>query len=130
MPIVGRILISLALVAAGMVAARTVADGLRDSARQADPYRYRPRGRRGSRNGAPGPDSDPAKHRSVLRRSALGQLRDGLSGAPLSADDELFRCADCQSFYTAASVRALATENGARCLHCGSMHRLTVDVVD
>jgi DNA-directed RNA polymerase subunit RPC12/RpoP len=60
----------------------------------------------------------------------LSALRDALSGGPLDPDAELFRCADCQSFYTVASVRALALDNGARCINCGSMHRIGVEVMD
>jgi hypothetical protein len=65
-----------------------------------------------------------------VRRSALGELRDAFTGGPLDADDELFRCAECQSFYSVASVRALAMDNGAQCINCGSIHRIAVEVVD
>ena len=125
---IGRILVAVMVVAAGLFAARTVADGLRDATRSADPKRYRPRGGRARTAAGAGPDG-PRASRSILRRAAVGQLRDALSGAPLSPDDDLFRCAGCQSFYTAASVRALANENGARCLHCGSIERMNVEVV-
>jgi hypothetical protein len=48
----------------------------------------------------------------------------------LDDGEELFRCAECQSFYSVASVRALAMDNGARCINCGSIHRIAVEVVD
>jgi hypothetical protein len=93
-----------------------------------DERRYRPhaRNRKGSRTQPP----PPYNARSVVRRSALAEMRDALSGGPLDAGAELFRCAECQSFYSVASVRALAMENGARCINCGSIHRIAVEVVD
>ena len=87
---------------------------------------YRPRARRKERRREPPPFSA----RSVVRRAALAEMRDALTGGTLDADGELFRCADCQSFYTVQSVRALANDNGARCINCGSIHRIGVEVVD
>jgi hypothetical protein len=89
-------------------------------------YRPHPRSRKGSRTQPP----PPYNARSVVRRSALAEMRDALSGGPLDAGAELFRCAECQSFYSVASVRALAMENGARCINCGSIHRIAVEVID
>jgi len=72
----------------------------------------------------------PYNARSIVRRAALGELRDALSGAPLDPDAELFRCAECKSFYAVQSVCALAMDNAARCINCGSIHRISVEVVD
>ncbi len=127
-------LVTIALVAVGALLARAANEAGRGGAVGGDGRRYRPHGRTRAHGAGADPfrpDQGGAKAtRSVIRRSALAQLRDGLSGAALSADDDLFRCAGCQSFYTAASVRALANENSARCLHCGSFDRLNVEVID
>jgi hypothetical protein len=64
----------------------------------------------------------------TISKSALAELRDALTGAPLVTDAELFRCAQCQSFYGVDSVRALAQDNAARCVSCGSTKRLPVHV--
>ena len=106
-------------------------------ARGQDDPRYRPRSRFGDgwnpfRNGNPfQSDPEPAPHaRAPVGRAELSQLRDALSGAGLDPAAENFRCARCQSYYSVASVRALANENGARCISCGSMHRLPVVLTD
>ena len=120
-----RILLAFLVVSIGLLAARR----LQDSARPGDGNTYRPRGSR-ARKAGPSRSPPPYNARSVVRRSALGELRDALTGGPLDAAGELFRCADCQSFYSLASVRALAMDNAARCINCGSIHRIVVEVVD
>jgi hypothetical protein len=123
-----RILLILLVIALGLLAARRLlgtasAGGDRGNGRS---FRPDPRSRKRERTRQPPPYSA----RTVVRRATLAELRDALSGGPLDADAELFRCADCQSFYSVPSVRALAMDNGARCINCGSIHRIAVEVVD
>lgn len=123
-----RILLLFLVVALGIIAARRILGTFREGANP-DPgpaYRPHPRSRGRSDSRRPPPPSAQAQ----VSRSMLSALRDALSGGPLDPDAELFRCADCQSFYSVASVRALALDNGARCINCGSMHRIGVEVVD
>jgi hypothetical protein len=125
-----RVLMAFLVVLIGFLAARRLLDSApaSGSGSSTDDRHYRPRGRARRRDRAqPAP---PYNARSVVRRTALSELRDALSGGPLDGDGELFRCADCQSFYSVESVRALAMDNGARCLNCGSIHRIAVEVVD
>jgi hypothetical protein len=124
----GRALLAFLVVLLGLLAARRLMDASSAAGAAGDERHYRPRARGRKRDRAqPVP---PYNARSVVRRSALGELRDAFTGGPLDADDELFRCAECQSFYSVASVRALAMDNGARCINCGSIHRIAVEVVD
>lgn len=123
----GRVLLAFLVVVLGILAARRLMEAASSSAgRTTDDRHYRPRAAKRDRAQPP----PPYNARSVVRRSALGELRDAFTGGPLDADAELFRCAECQSFYSVASVRALATDNGAKCINCGSMHRIAVEVVD
>ena len=123
----GRVLLAFLVVALGILAARRLMEAASSPVHTTDEDRhFRPRARKRDR-AQPAP---PYTARSVVRRSALKELRDALSAGPLDADAELFRCADCQSFYSVASVRALAMDNGARCINCGSIHRIAVEVVD
>jgi hypothetical protein len=122
----GRALLAFLVVVLGLLAARRLMDASSAAGAATDERHYRPRGRKRER-AQPAP---PYNARSVVRRSALGELRDAFTGGPLDADDELFRCAECQSFYSVASVRALAMDNGAQCINCGSVHRIAVEVVD
>ena len=126
----GRVLLAFLVVVIGFLAARRLLETAPSSASPGttDDRHYRPRARPRRRDRAQPPP--PYSARSVVRRSALAELRDALSGGPLDADGELFRCADCQSFYSVESVRALALDNGARCLSCGSINRIAVEVVD
>ena len=121
-----RILLAFLVVSIGLLAARRLQDSSRPGVRNGNAYR--PHGSRARKAGQSG--SPPHNARSVVRRSALGELRDALTGGPLDPATELFRCADCQSFYSLASVRALAMDNSARCINCGSIHRIGVEVVD
>ena len=124
----GRVLLAFLVVVLGYLAARRLMDASSAGGTSADDRHYRPHARTRKRDRAqPVP---PYNARSVVRRSALGELRDAFTGGPLDADAELFRCAECQSFYSVASVRALATDNGARCINCASIHRIAVEVVD
>ena len=124
----GRVLLAFLVVVLGYLAARRLMDASSTAGTSADDRHYRPHARTRKRDRAqPAP---PYNARSVVRRSALGELRDAFTGGPLDADAELFRCAECQSFYSVASVRALATDNGARCINCDSIHRIAVEVVD
>jgi len=124
----GRVLLAFLVVVLGYLAARRLMDASSTAETSGDDRHYRPHARTRKRDRAqPVP---PYNARSVVRRSALGELRDAFTGGPLDADAELFRCAECQSFYSVASVRALATDNGARCINCGSIHRIAVEVVD
>ena len=124
----GRVLLAFLVVVLGILAAKRLLEASSAAGNSGDDRHYRPRGRTRKRDRAqPAP---PYTARSVVRRSALGELRDGFTGGPLDADAELFRCAECQSFYGVASVRALASDNGARCINCGSIHRIAVEVVD
>lgn len=118
-PLLPRLLISLALAGVAAFSAWRAAQEL--TGRPADGVRFRPR--RGKRTGSAG-DSGPI----VVDRATLAGTRDALSGAMLDPDAEIFRCADCQSYYSVASVRALADENAARCINCGSMERIPVQV--
>ena len=123
-----RILLAFLVVILGILAARRLLETASSSSGPRDDRHYRPhaRSRKGNRSQPP----PPYNARSVVRRSALAEMRDALSGAPLDAGAELFRCAECQSFYSVESVRALAMDNAARCLNCGSIHRIAVEVVD
>lgn len=85
---------------------------------------YRPRASRTRRTG---PESDPTAS-CTMTRATVARLRDALTGANLDPDDELARCADCDSYYGIESVRALVQDNGARCINCGSLHRIPVVV--
>jgi hypothetical protein len=125
----GRVILAFLVVVLGILAARRLMeDASSTTGTSEDERRYRPHARARKRDRAqPAP---PYNARSVVRRSALGELRDAFTGGPLDADAELFRCAECQSFYSVASVRALASDNGARCINCGSIHRIAVEVVD
>ena len=116
------------VVVIGFLAARRLLETGPSSNGPRDARHYRPHARSRKRDRAQPPP--PYNARSVVRRSALAELRDALTGGPLDPGAELFRCADCQSFYSVASVRALATDNGARCINCGSIHRIAVEVVD
>jgi hypothetical protein len=123
----GRVLLAFLVVVLGILAARRLMEAASSPAgRTTEDRHYRPRAAKRDRAQPP----PPYNARSVVRRSALGELRDAFTGGPLDADAELFRCAECQSFYSVASVRALATDNGAKCINCGSMHRIAVEVVD
>ena len=122
-----RILLAFLVMGIGLLVARRLQDATRPGSD--DGNAYRPRGSRAGKGGR-FRQPPPYTARSVVRRSALGELRDALTGGPLDPADELFRCADCQSFYSVASVRALALDNGARCINCGSIHRIGVEVVD
>jgi hypothetical protein len=125
----GRVLLAFLVVVLGILAARRLMDAAASSAgTTGDDRHYRPHARTRKRDRAQ--PTPPYNARSVVRRSALGELRDAFTGGPLDADAELFRCAECQSFYSVASVRALAMDNGARCINCGSIHRIAVEVVD
>ena len=123
-----RIFLAFLVISIGLLAARRLfSPSPSETAAGSGDY-YRPRARARKRGQPHQPP--PYNARSVVRRSALAELRDALSGGPLDADEELFRCADCQSFYCVASVRALAMDNGARCINCGSIHRIGVEVVE
>jgi hypothetical protein len=128
----GRALLAFLVVVLGFLAARrvleSVAPGTGETGNDGDDRSYRPHARGRKRDRAQ--PTPPYNARSVVRRSALSELRDAFTGGPLDADAELFRCAQCQSFYSVASVRALAMDNGARCINCGSIHRIAVEVVD
>lgn len=139
-PLLPRALFGIAMAGLAVLAAWKAAQPER---RDRDDPRYRPRARPGSAwaktaarardwaAGAAGVDaSPPLDARATVDRRTLAQLRDALTGAPLDPSAELFRCADCRSFYSVASVRALANDNGARCIACGSRHRIAVDVVN
>lgn len=116
-----RVLAFLFLSLVAAVMAKIVAD---QQQRRAEPGRFRPR-KRWFR------DTDVDSVNEVaLSRAALAELRDALTGAPLAPDAELFRCAQCQSFYGVASVRALAQDNAARCVSCGSTKRVPVVIED
>ncbi len=124
----GRVLLAFLVVVLGILAARRLMDAASStSGATTDDRHYRPHARRKRERAQPAP---PYNARSVVRRGALGELRDAFTGGPLDTDAELFRCAECQSFYSVASVRALAMDNGARCINCGSIHRIAVEVVD
>lgn len=119
-PLLPRLLLSLAIAGVAAFSAWRAAQEL--SGRTADGVRYRPRRSKGA--GFATADGGPI----VVDRATLAGTRDALSGAMLDPDGEIFRCADCQSYYSVASVRALADENGARCINCGSMERIPVQV--
>lgn len=118
-PLLPRLLFSLAIAGVAALTAWRVAQ----EGRSGDDGRYRPSGRkawwRGRRQEGP----------VTVDRDTLARTRDALSGATLDPCQEIFRCADCQSYYTVASVRALAEENGARCISCGGLERVPVEVV-
>lgn len=118
-PLLPRLLISLAIAGVAAFSAWRAAQELSSGAKEGS--RYRPRGGKGARDTGKG---EPV----MVDRAAIARTRDALSGATLDPDAEIFRCADCQSFYAVASVRALAEENGARCINCGSMERIAVQV--
>ena len=126
-----RILLAFLVISIGFLAARRLMGPARSGPSRGDGAEayYRPEARSRKRDRA-GQQPPPYNARSVIRRSALGELRDALSGGPLDPDAELFRCAECQSFYSVPSVRALAMDNGARCINCGSIHRIAVEVVN
>ena len=121
-----RLLYAVMVAVVAVLAARLAFEALQGGGASRSEDHFRPRPRRKERRREPPPYSA----RSVVRRSALAQMRDALTGGALDADAELFRCADCQSFYTVQSVRALANDNSARCINCGSIHRIGVEVVD
>lgn len=133
-PLLPRALVTLAAIGLTALAAYRASQG---PARGPDDPRYRPRGRFGEGwnpfgGGQPfstDPEPPPGA-RARVRRAELAQMRDALSGAALDPAAENFRCARCQSFYSVASVRALANENGARCISCKSMHRIPVELLD
>jgi hypothetical protein len=117
-PVLPRLLFSLAIAGVALFSAWRTAQ----QEQSRDKNRYRPRGRpwwRTSREAGP----------VSVSAEALARSRDALSGAALDPAQEIFRCADCQSYYTVASVRALAEENGARCISCGGQERVPVEVV-
>lgn len=120
-PLLPRLLVSLAI--AGVAAFSAWRAAREISAHSNDELRYRPK--RGT-----GADRVAGDAPIVVDREAIAHTRDALSGALLDPDDEIFRCADCQSFYAVASVRALAADNAARCINCSSIERIAVQVVD
>lgn len=121
-PLLPRLLFSLAIAGAAAFSAWRAAREL--SARNPDALRYRPRRRANASRAA---DADTPV---FIERMAIARTRDALSGALLDPDGEIFRCADCQSYYAVASVRALAEDNAARCISCGSTERIPVQVID
>jgi DNA-directed RNA polymerase subunit RPC12/RpoP len=118
-PLLPRLLFSLVI---GGVAAFATWRAVQE-ARPDDDARYRPRGKRWWRMG----DTETGPVR--VDSETLSRTRDALSGAALDPGQEIFRCAECQAYYSVASVRALAEENGARCIACGSQERVEVEVV-
>lgn len=114
-----RLIALLFLFVVGVLAVTT---WLASQAARATGNRYRPQGKSRRRPGAEVPRS------ADVDAATLAQLRDALTGAPLDAREELFRCADCESYYSATSVRALAHDNAARCVSCGSTRRIPVNV--
>lgn len=133
-PLLPRALFGLAVAGFTLFTAWKAAQ---ENPRSRDDPRYRPHGRPGGKAWSgdkrwPGDDGEapPMNARAVVDRSSLAQLRDALTGAALDPRAELFRCAGCQSYYSVASVRALANENGARCMTCRSIHRIPVEVTD
>lgn len=117
-PLLPRLVLTLVL---GGVAAFATWRAVQEQRPNAD-TRYRPRGKPWWQSARR--DSGPVR----VDRETLARTRDALSGAALDPGADLFRCADCQAYYTAASVRALAQENGARCIACGGMERVSVEV--
>lgn len=133
-PLLPRALVTLAAIGLAAVAAYRAAQG---PTRGQDDPRYRPQGRFGDgwnpfKGGNPfqADPEPPLNARARVGRAELAQLRDALSGAGLDPAAENFRCARCQSYYSVASVRALANENGARCISCRSLHRVPVELTD
>lgn len=124
-----RVLLAFLVVIVGFLAARRVLESVPSARGTPDDDRfYRPHARARKRDRSQPPP--PYNARSVVRRAALSELRDALTGGPLDPRKELFRCAECQSFYSVESVAALAMDNAARCINCGSIHRIAVEVVD
>lgn len=121
-PVLPRLLISLAIAGVAAFSAWRAAQGL--SSRESGEARFRPRRGKGARHRVG--DAEVV----IVDRQTIARSRDALSGATLDPAAEIFRCADCQSFYAVASVRALAEENAARCINCGSIERIAVQVVD
>ncbi len=124
--VMARLLYALLVAVIAFLAGRLALEAMQGGGASRSQEHFRPRARRKERRREP----PPFTARSVVRRGALAEMRDALTGGTLDADTELFRCADCQSFYTVQSVRALANDNGARCINCGSIHRIGVEVVD
>lgn len=59
--------------------------------------------------------------RSAHRQTRdLASLHDAFTGAPLDAALGLYQCTNCTVYYHAQSVEILNTENGSRCVACGS----------
>lgn len=114
-----RLFALLAMIAGALLLARTVVDQTRPGP---SPGTFRAKRSRRQDDAAAGGTE------IHLARSDLAQVRDALTGAPLALDDELFRCARCDSFYGVQSVRGLANDNAARCVSCGSTQRLSVIV--
>ena len=72
-----------------------------------------------------------AKNRSasepfVMPSGSTASLRDALTGAPIDEQAAVWRCLRCQSLYNEPSVRALAQDNGGKCVLCTSLHRSLV----
>jgi hypothetical protein len=121
-PVLPRLLFSLAVAGIAVFGAWRAAQ----QDRPGDDRRYRPRGGKAWwRTARDKREEGPAR----VTADMLARSRDALSGAVLDPAQEIFRCADCQSYYTVASVRALADENGARCISCGGLERVPVEVV-
>ena len=133
-PLLPRAIVTLAAIGLAAMAAYRASQG---PARGQDDPRYRPRGGFGEgwnpfKGGNPfnADPEPPLNARARVGRAELAQLRDALSGAGLDPAAENFRCARCQSYYSVASVRALANETGARCISCRSLHRVPVELTD
>lgn len=118
-PLLPRLLFSLVI---GGVAAFATWRAVQE-ARPDGNLRYRPRRKPWWRMGEV--ESGPVR----VDRGTLARTRDALSGAALDPEQPVFRCVDCQAYYSVASVRALAEENGARCIACGGQERVEVEVV-
>jgi DNA-directed RNA polymerase subunit RPC12/RpoP len=118
-PLLPRLLFSLVI---GGVAAFATWRAVQEARPDGD-VRYRPRSKAWWRMSQM--EAGPVR----VDRETLARTRDALSGAALDPGQEIFRCADCQAYYSVASVRALAEENGARCIACGSQERVEVEVV-
>jgi hypothetical protein len=117
-PLLPRILLSLVI---GGFAAFATWQAVQER-RGNDDVRYRPRRKVWWRMSET--DSGPVR----VDRETLRRTRDALSGAPLDPSQPVFRCVECQAYYSVASVRALAEENGARCIACGGQDRVEVEV--
>jgi hypothetical protein len=62
---------------------------------------------------------DSAPIPAPVERTRLEDVRDAVTGEPLSPSSKVLECSTCQAMYRPESYQYLAVENWSRCVACG-----------